>query len=164
MSHLNVSRMESLNSRRTFIRHSSAICAASLAGFGSLSSQPVSSNSKIRKRDAVYNVLSGNTNRGYVPAGFFVHFGDGYRWDNAAVSRHLEYFHAIDMDFIKIQYEQTFPLIETIKRPQDWTKMPYYKKEFYEKQLYVVEELVRKGKKTRPRHSNTLFSLHVWRS
>jgi uroporphyrinogen decarboxylase len=50
------------------------------------------------------------------------------------------------MDFVKIQYEITFPKITDIKTPDDWAKMPLYKEDFYEPQLKVVEGLVKKGK------------------
>ena len=95
-------------------------------------------------------LIAGNPHEWYVPAGFFVHFGDNYRWGDAAVKRHLEYFAAIDMDFIKVQYEQTFPVLPEIKRPEDWRKMPFYAKDFYRDQLYVVKELVKKGKALAP--------------
>ncbi len=55
------------------------------------------------------------------------------------------------MDFIKIQYEALFPAIGIpIKKPEDWANMPFYGKDYYEKQLYVVKELVKQGKKLAP--------------
>jgi len=102
---------------------------------------------EIYKREAILSLLNENKKQEYIPAGFFIHFGDGYQWNDAAVNRHLEYFKAIDMDFIKVQYEQVFPVLANIKKPSDWKNMPLYKKDFYEKQLYVVKELIKKGKK-----------------
>ena len=51
------------------------------------------------------------------------------------------------MDFVKIQYERTFPNIPTIKRPDDWKRMPSYPLSFYEGQLAAVEGLVKAAKK-----------------
>jgi uroporphyrinogen decarboxylase len=50
------------------------------------------------------------------------------------------------MDFVKIQYENTFPKIPAIQRPQDWANMPFYKLDFYEAPLRVVEGLVKAAK------------------
>lgn len=104
----------------------------------------------VNKRDAIFSLIEGKRLDGYIPSAFFVHFGEGYKTGDAAVNRHLEYFQTIDMDFIKVQYEAEFPLLNSIKRPEDWEKIPFYKKDFYEKQLYVVKELVKKGKKSAP--------------
>jgi uroporphyrinogen decarboxylase len=105
---------------------------------------------KIDKREAVFNLIQTGKNQGYIPAGFFVHFGEGYKTGDAAVKRHLEYFNTVDIDFVKIQYESEFPLLTQIQKPEDWGKMPFYKKDFFESQLYVVKELVKKGKKLAP--------------
>jgi uroporphyrinogen decarboxylase len=51
------------------------------------------------------------------------------------------------MDFVKIQYEHTFPHLPEIVNPDDWSKMPFYKKDFYEEPLKVVEGLVKAAKK-----------------
>jgi uroporphyrinogen decarboxylase len=104
----------------------------------------------INKRDAVFSLLEGKRLEGYTPAAFFIHFGEGYKTGDAAVNRHLEYFRAIDMDFIKVQYEAEFPRLNRITQPAHWESMPFYKKDFFEKQLYVVKELVKKGKKEAP--------------
>ncbi len=111
--------------RRDFIRSLSTFSAASLAGVGSLTIPARKTSTPVDKREAIFNLLTTNDKQTYIPAGFFVHFGDGYRWGDAAVQRHLEYFKAIDMDFIKVQYEQQFPPLDQIKKPEDWTKMPF---------------------------------------
>jgi len=136
--------------RRDFLKSIGVAWTAYATGIGSLYLNSCSSSPIINKRDGVLSLLSSNKKQDYIPAGFFIHFGDGYRWGDAAVNRHLEYFTAIDMDFIKIQYEQVFPFLDSIKRPEDWVNMPFYKKDFYEKQLYVVKELVEKGKSLAP--------------
>ena len=126
---------------------STAVCTTGMGTLmlGSCQNAPVPN-----KREAVLNLLTSTGKQDYVPSGFFVHFGKGYQWSDAAVNRHLEYFKAIDMDFIKIQYEALFPALSSIKKPEDWANMPFYKKDYYEKQLYVVKQLVNKGKKLAP--------------
>lgn len=126
---------------------SALLTTSTFLGLGSIDKR---SKNPIDKREAVMNLIGGKKNQDYTPAGFFVHFGDQYRWGDAAVKRHLEYFEAIEMDFIKIQYEQTFPPLTHIQAPAHWSKMPFYRRDFYEKQLYVVEQLVKKGKSKAP--------------
>ena len=50
------------------------------------------------------------------------------------------------MDFVKIQYERGFPRIPAIQQPEDWANMPFYKLDFYEEPLRVVEGLVKAAK------------------
>jgi hypothetical protein len=52
--------------------------------------------------------LAGKGDPNYTPAAFFLHFGDGYKSGSAAAKRHLEFFRETDMDFVKIQFEQTY--------------------------------------------------------
>lgn len=100
----------------------------------------------MNKRDAVLSLLDPNAKPPYVPAAFFLHFDPIYHSGHAAVDKHLEFFRATDMDFVKIQYERTFPRIPTIRRPADWANMPFYGLDFYEEPLRVVEGLVRAAK------------------
>lgn len=136
--------------RRDFMKSIGVATTACLTGMGTYSLNACSSKPITNKRDAVLSLLTSTEKQDYIPTGFFIHFGEKYRWGDAAVNRHLEYFKAIDMDFVKIQYEQVFPFLDSIKKPEDWVKMPFYGKEFYEKQLYVVKELVKKGKSLAP--------------
>lgn len=137
--------MEKLQNRRHFMKTLGFVASTSL-----FSSNNLFSKQKINKREVVFDLINGGKNKNYTPVGFFVHFGDGYKVGDAAVNRHLEYFRAIDMDFVKIQYESEFPKLGKIKKPEDWIKMPLYGKDFYEKQLYVVKQLVKKGGKLAP--------------
>jgi uroporphyrinogen decarboxylase len=95
----------------------------------------------MNKRDVMYSVLDGHAP--YVPAAFFLHFPSEFHEGQAAVQKHLDYFHYTDMDFVKIQYERPFPPIPTIQRPEDWASMPHYGRDFFEGQLKVVEGLVK---------------------
>lgn len=100
----------------------------------------------MNKRERVLGVISGQDKSGYVPAAFFLHFPPDCHVGPAAVNKHLEFFNYTDMDFVKIQYERTFPPRPEITSPADWAKMPVYAKEFYEGQLGVVKGLVEAAK------------------
>jgi uroporphyrinogen decarboxylase len=97
----------------------------------------------MNKREALLTLLDPNQALPYIPAAFFLHFDPRFHQGQAAVDKHLEYFRYTGMDFVKIQYERTFPHLPEIQRPQDWRKLPLYKRDFYEPQLGVVEGLVK---------------------
>ncbi len=100
----------------------------------------------MNRRDAVLSLLEPGYKPGYTPAAFFLHFDPVYHRGQAAVDKHLEYFHYTGMDLVKIQYERTFPHLPEIRRPEDWAKMPCYGLDFYEEPLRVVEGLVKAAK------------------
>lgn len=100
----------------------------------------------MNKREVMLSFLDAGSASNYVPAAFFMHFPPQYREGQAAVDRHLEYFHHTGMDFVKVQYEHAFPKIPTVQRPEDWATMPLYKEDFYEAPLRVVEGLVEAAK------------------
>ncbi len=64
----------------------------------------------MNKRDAVLNLVHGVAPSEYTPAAFFMHFDSAHHSGQAAIDKHLEYFHATGMDFVKIQFEQRMPL------------------------------------------------------
>ncbi len=98
------------------------------------------------KRDTVLSLLEPDRLPETIPAAFFLHFDPMYHTGQAAVEKHLEYFHYTGMDFVKIQYERNFPPIPGIRRPEDWANMPFYKLDFYEEPLRVVAGLVEAAK------------------
>ncbi len=100
----------------------------------------------MNKRDRVLSLLDAGRMPDAVPAAFFLHFAPEYHFGQAAVDKHLEYFRATDMDFVKIQYERNFPPLDQIRRPEDWARMPHYGREFYQPQLDVVKGLVQAAK------------------
>lgn len=100
----------------------------------------------MNKRDAVLSLLDPNYTAGYIPAAFFLHFDPAYHRGQAAVEKHLEYFHYTGMDFVKIQYEHVFPHNLDIQKPEDWVNMPFYPLDFYAEPLRVVEGLVKAAK------------------
>jgi uroporphyrinogen decarboxylase len=124
--------------RRTFLSLSSAAVLAP----GSFAA-PAPSN----KRERMMRWLNGEASPGYTPAAFFIHFGDNYKTGSAAAKRHLEYFHYTDMDFVKIQFEQTYSRQEFLQKPADWSKLKLAGLDFYEPQLQTVRELVKAEKK-----------------
>lgn len=139
-----------------FSRRDAIKSLATILGMGILSSKAISSamkspakGVKIDKRDALFALLEGRL-QGYVPAAFFIHFGNEYSFGKAAIDKHLEYFRYTDMDFIKVQYEEIFPFMSEIRKPEDWKKMVLYQKDFYARQLEVVKGLVKAGKREAP--------------
>ena len=97
----------------------------------------------VNKRDKVLSLLSEGQALAYVPAGFFIHFPRECHRGQPAIDKHLEYFRYTGMDFVKIQYEFSFPHLPEIASPTDWSKMPSYRREFFQDQLDVVEGLVK---------------------
>lgn len=98
--------------------------------------------SAMDKRKAVLSILDPSQPPAYVPAAFFTHFDAAYHFGTPAVAKHLEFFRATGMDFVKIQYERKFPTLDWIRRPTDWARMPCYGKEFYAPVLEAVDGLV----------------------
>jgi uroporphyrinogen decarboxylase len=101
----------------------------------------------MNKRESVLSLLDNSKKQGYIPAAFFLHFDELHQTGQAAVDKHLEFFRYTGMDFVKIQYENKFPIRPDIKRPEDWGRMPLYKRDFYEAPLNIVDGLVKKVKK-----------------
>jgi uroporphyrinogen decarboxylase len=100
----------------------------------------------MNKRDLVLSVLDATQPSAVVPAAFFLHFDPAFHRGQPAVDKHLEYFRYTGMDFVKIQYENNFPQLPQISRPEDWEKMPFYDLDFYKGPLEVVKGLVKAAK------------------
>jgi len=101
----------------------------------------------MNKREKVLSLLDKSREPDYVPAAFFLHFDPKHHRGQAAVDKHLEYFRHTGMDFVKIQYEHSFPRRAEISTPDDWANMPLYKEDFYQAPLEVVEGLVKAAKR-----------------
>jgi uroporphyrinogen decarboxylase len=121
--------------RRRFVGSLGAAAAAVVAGGAA--------PAKRDKRVAMLSLRADGPGPGYVPAAFFLHFDERAHFGRAAVEKHLEYFRFTDMDFVKVQYERTFPPRPQIQAPADWKAMPRYGLDFYAPQLEVVEGLVK---------------------
>jgi uroporphyrinogen decarboxylase len=117
--------------RRAFLAGSAAMMAAGT----------------VNKRDRMMQWLAGKPAAGYTPAAFFLHFGAEYKNGSAAARRHMEFFRQTDMDFVKVQFEQTYSRQEFLQKPADWSKLTLRKLDFYEPLLVTVRELVKESKR-----------------
>jgi len=84
---------------------------------------------------------------GHVPAAFFLHFDPAFHRGQAAVDRHMEYFRATGMDFVKIQYQHPFPRMPQITKPEHWSTIPRFDAEYFSDPLEVVAGIVKAVKK-----------------
>jgi len=96
----------------------------------------------MNKRERLEAYLTGEDMGGFVPAAFFLHFGEGFLLEPGAAARHEEFFEATDMDFAKIQFELEFPSFH-INGASDFDQVPRLPLEFYDAQFQVVETLLR---------------------
>jgi len=96
----------------------------------------------MNKRDALLDLIHGRAALDYTPAAFFLHFDPAYHEGQPAVDKHLEYFRATGMDFVKIQYEQHLPPVPAIAQAGDWAQIPRYPESFFDLTVRVVEGLV----------------------
>ena len=115
----------------------------------------------MNKRDTMLSLIHGTASPEYIPAAFFLHFDNAYHRGQAAIEKHLEFFHATGMDFVKIQYEQQFPPSTPIRKPEDWAHAPLCSEEFFEETIQVVEGLV-KAAKSDALVIMTLYSPFMW--
>jgi uroporphyrinogen decarboxylase len=99
------------------------------------------------KRQRMLDWLAGKTDPNYTPAAFFLHFGAEYKNGLPAARRHFEFFQQTGMDFVKIQFEQTYERQAFLQKPADWSKLALRKIDFYEPLLVTVRELVKTAKK-----------------
>lgn len=132
-----------------------AFLGLSIAGAGSIiatpyisaAPSPLTSTHSPNKRHRMLRWLAGDTDPNYTPAAFFLHFGPDYKAGAAATRRHLEFFRHTNMDFIKIQFEQTYDRQPFLENPSDWSKITLRKTDFYEPLLQTVREIVAEMKK-----------------
>ena len=133
--------------RRKLMQCGPAAVAGALAGARAALSQTQRPSGAARsKRDLMLEVLNMEARPGYIPAGFFMHFGVK---GDAAIKAHLDHFRGTGMDFVKIQFdEQTLaqPPGNPIRTPQDWNKFPIYAEKWWEPSLYLLRGLIREAK------------------
>lgn len=135
--------------RRNFLK-TGAFASAYLAAGITNKACSGKSGQKINKRDAILSLIHSDGPQEYFPAGFFLHFDKQYHTGPAAVEKHLDYFRHTGMDFLKIQYEKEFPRIPEISSAAHWSNMPFYKRDFFEEQLAVIEGIIRSAKSEAP--------------
>ncbi len=115
----------------------------------------------MNKRDMMLSLVHDAAQPNYIPAAFFLHFDSAYHAGQAAIDKQLEFFRATGMDFVKIQYEQTFPASAPIRRPEDWAHAPRCSEEFFEPTIEVVEGLVNVAR-SEALVIMTLYSPFMW--
>ncbi len=115
----------------------------------------------MNKRDLMLSLIHDTDTPDTIPAAFFLHFDNAYHQDQAAIEKHLEFFRATEMDFVKIQYEQPFPASAHIRKPEDWANAPRCSEEFFEAPIQVVEGLV-KAARSEALVIMTLYSPFMW--
>ena len=96
----------------------------------------------MNKKERLLSLLEDQQPAGYTPAAFFMHFDPVYHQGQAAIDKHLEFFHYTGMDFVKIQYEQRLPAGVTIRKPEDWSQVRLYTQEAFEVSANLVKGLV----------------------
>jgi uroporphyrinogen decarboxylase len=115
----------------------------------------------MNKRDTMLSLIHDTVSPEYIPAAFFLHFDHAYHQGEAAIEKHLEFFRATGMDFVKIQYEQPFPASTAIRKPEYWAHAPLCSEEFFKAPIHVVEGLV-KAAKSESLVIMTLYSPFMW--
>ncbi len=115
----------------------------------------------MNKRDHMLNLVDSPTSPTYVPAAFFLHFGSSFEQGQAAIDRHLAFFRATDMDFVKIQFEQLPIPTTTVRTPADWAHVPLYPEEYFQTTVRIVEGLVNAAKRE-ALVILTLYSPFMW--
>jgi uroporphyrinogen decarboxylase len=115
----------------------------------------------MNKRDALLNLINSPTPPEYVPAAFFLHFDPACHQGQPAIDKHLEFFRATGMDFVKIQYEQVPTSSSHIRKPGDWASVPHFTEALFEPTIKVVEGLV-KAAKAEALVVMTVYSPFMW--
>jgi uroporphyrinogen decarboxylase len=148
------------STRRKFLKNAAVVSIGSIVGIkgalfqntveqdlkpGSPPPRAPTARSDKSKRDLMLEVLNKTTAPGYIPAGFFRHFG--VRGD-AAVKAHLDYFRGTGMDFVKIQFDEQqlqLPANVQIKTARDWAQMPILPEKWFEPSLYLLKRLIQEA-------------------
>lgn len=107
-----------------FVRKSVSILALAAAALAFVSC----SGSKVpeSKKEIMDRFVAGTLPASYAPAAFFVHFANDQKVGEAAVKAHLDYFHEVDPDILKVQFEQFAPRIRELEVRDDWMPEDYY--------------------------------------
>jgi uroporphyrinogen decarboxylase len=115
----------------------------------------------MNKRDTVLDLINSPTPSTYVPAAFFMHFDRAFHQGQAAIDKHLAFFGATGMDFVKIQYEQSLLPTASIATLADWAHAPRCDEGFFEETIRVAEGLV-KAAKAEALVIMTVYSPFMW--
>ncbi len=128
--------MNEQRSRRQFLKSMGAAgLALSAAGVSNAAKTPMN------RKDRILSVFNGETSGSYIPAAFFMHF-DYSRFGGDKLKAHLAYRDYVDMDLIKVQYEQEFTQEKIPQKVTDWKHVKRLPKGFFDKQLALVKGCV----------------------
>jgi uroporphyrinogen decarboxylase len=95
----------------------------------------------VNKKDIMLNIID-STQADTIPAAFFMHFDPAFHQGQAAIEKHLKFFHYTNMDFIKIQSELPHPSTAFVHSLEDWEKARPYPDSFFEPIVKIVQGLV----------------------
>lgn len=97
------------------------------------------------KKDLVMKTFAGEL-QDIVPASFSIHFGADYKYGDAAIKRHLDFFHDTDMDIMKVMNENQVPSNPGVVTSSDLLRIgPFTRKsEFIMRQTDLVKAIVDK--------------------
>ena len=118
----------------------STLAVIALATLTSQAANAQSSTSKVNSRERILQVLDQSRPNEYVPAAFFLHFEN--KLGRKAVQDHKDFYHATNMDFVKVFYEISVPKVDILSG-KDWAKVPVYGEDFFEPQVAVIADLAR---------------------
>lgn len=99
----------------------------------------------MNKKDLVRKTLNGEV-QGIVPASFSIHFGSDYKYGNAAVKRHLDFFRQTDTDIMKIMNENLVPSNPGVVTADDLLRIGPFNRhsDFIMRQTDLVKAIVDK--------------------
>lgn len=89
------------------------------------------------KKEIMDRFVDGTLDPSYAPAAFFIHYGDNEKTGDAAVQAHLRYFRESGMDILKVQFEQSVPLIPELKEGS----VELIPEDFYRPTLEIISKL-----------------------
>lgn len=115
----------------------------------------------MNKRDLILRLVQDEAISEAIPAAFFMHFDPAHHRGKAAIERHLQFFRATGMDFVKIQYENPIPPALPISDSKDWADVPIYPAEYFEAPVAVARGLVEEVR-SEALVIMTLYSPFMW--
>ena len=93
------------------------------------------------KKEIMDQFVAGKLDPSYVPAAFFIHFGNDEKVGDAAVQAHLRHFNNSGMDIMKVQFEQSVPRIRELDLQQTWDSIRPLPEDFYRPTLEIIQKL-----------------------
>lgn len=94
------------------------------------------------KKEIMDQFLAGTLDPGYVPAGFFIHFGSDSKEGAGAVNAHIQYFLKTNQDVLKVQFEQQPARIHDLDKQETWDNIGPLPEDFYAPTLEIIKNIV----------------------